>query len=273
MMTTIKQATYTHGYHESSILVHEWRTVANSAAYLIPHLKPNLKILDVGCGPGTITIDIATTYVPNGHVTGLEYSPEVVERARGHAARRNVANVEFITGDAHALPFADHTFDITHAHQVLQHIADPVLALKEMRRVTKPGGIVASRESDWQTFAWYPENEGMKEWSELYQRVARANGGEPNGGRRIKAWAHQAGYDPARITCSAGTWLFHTPEERAWWGGLWAERIVKSDFAKGAAKQGATEEDLNRLSQSWKEWITSDDGWFALLHGEMIYRV
>lgn len=272
-MASIKQAIYTHGYHESSLRAHEWRTVANSAAYIIPYLKPDLKILDVGCGPGTITIDIAVTYVPNGNVTGLEYSVEVVERARKLALGRNVTNVEFLAGDAHALPFPDHTFDITHAHQVLQHIADPVLALKEMRRVTKPGGIVASRESDRDTFAWFPESKGMTEWSNLYDRVARGNGGEPNGGRRLKMWARQAGYDPSRITCTAGTWLFSTADERAWWGGLWADRIVKSDFAKGAAKHGATEDDLHRLSEAWRTWAADEDGWFAILHGEMICRL
>lgn len=272
-MASIKQAIYTHGYHESSLRLHEWRTVANSVAYIIPHLKPNLKVLDVGCGPGTITLDIASTYVPNGHVTGLEYSEEVVERARKHASTRGVTNVEFLAGDAHALPFPDDTFDITHAHQVLQHIADPVLALKEMRRVTKPGGVVASRESDRTTFVWFPESEEMTEWASLYDRVARGNGGEPNAGRRLKFWARQAGYDVSKITCSAGTWLYSTPEERAWWGGTWAERIVKSDFAKGAAKHGATVEDLNRLSQGWKTWAADEDGWFALMHGEMVCMV
>ena len=272
-MSSIKQATYTHGYHDSSVRLHEWRTVANSAAYIIPYLKPDLKILDVGCGPGTITIDMASTYATQGHVTGLEYSAEVVERARKHAAESNVSNVTFLAGDAHALPFPDDTFDVTHAHQVLVHIADPVLALKEMKRVTKPGGIIASRESDWGSFVWYPESPEMTQWSELYLRVARGNGGEPDGGRRLKAWARKAGYETSRITCSAGTWLFSTPEERAFWGNTWAERITKSDFAKGAAKHGATEEELNRMSEAWTKWVAEEDGWFALLHGEMIYRV
>jgi SAM-dependent methyltransferase len=272
-MSTVKQAIYTHGSHESSTRAHVWRTVANSAAYLIPYIdKPDLKILDVGCGPGTITVDLATR-VPQGHVTGLEYSPEIVEQARAHAAKRGTTNVEFLQGDAHVLPFPDDTFDITHAHQVLVHIADPVRALREMRRVTKPGGIVASRESDWGTLTVFPESQGLSEWSALYLRVARGNGGEPNGGRRQKMRAREAGFDPAAVVCSAGTWCYSTPEERAWWGGLWADRIIKSDFAKGAAREGASEEDLNRMSQAWRDWAQHEDGWFAILHGEMICRV
>ena len=272
-MSSINQAIYTNGHHDSVLRLYEWRTVANSAAYVIPYLKPDFKILDVGCGPGAIAMDLASTYVPQGHVTGLEYSAEVVERARKHAAERGVANITFLAGDAHALPFPDATFDITHAHQVLQHIADPVLALREMRRVTKPGGVVASRESDSGGFVRYPESPALAELSELTERVRVANGGEPRAGRRLKAWAREAGYDNSKITCSAGTWLFSTPEERRWWASTFAERTVKSDFAKSAAKLGTKEDELRRYAEAWNKWAEEEDGWLALLHGEMICRV
>lgn len=271
-MTTHKQAIYTHGSHESALRSHRWRTVANSVAYLIPHLKPGMKVLDVGSGPGTLTLDFAN-YIPGGHVTGLEYTPEILEQARAEATARGATNVEFLQGDAHALPFPDATFDVVHTHQVLHHIGDPVLALREMRRVTKPGGLVVSRENDIAAYTWFPEVDGMREFAELYQRVARANGGEPNAGRRIKAWARKAGFDDASITCSASTWLFTTPEERAWWGGLWADRIVKSDLAKGAMRQGASVEDLERMSQAYRDWAREEDGWFVVPHGEIICRV
>ena len=114
-MSSVKQATYTHGHHESALRAHEWRTVANSTAYVIPYLKPNLKILDVGCGPGTITVDLASVYVLQGHVTGLDYGGEVIERARKHASERKVTNVTFLTGDAHALPFLDFALHLHNA--------------------------------------------------------------------------------------------------------------------------------------------------------------
>ena len=184
-----------------------------------------------------------------------------------------MTNVDFLQGDAHALPFSDATFDITHAHQVLTHIGDPVRALREMKRVTKPGGIVACRESDNATFIWFPESEIMTEWGKLHERVRRANGGEPNAGRRLKMWAREAGFDPAKVVCSAGTWCYHTAEERAWWGGLWADRIVQPEFANAAVKEGVAETDVQRMSQAWREWAASEDGWFAILHGEIICRV
>ena len=119
-----------------------------------------MKILDVGYGPGTITADLAAS-VPDGQVIGLEYAPDVLKQAQELADNRDLKNIRFAPGDVHALDYADGTFDVVHAHQVLQHLQDPVRALREMRRVTKPNGIVAVRDSDLGTFAWYPEIEGV----------------------------------------------------------------------------------------------------------------
>lgn len=140
-------AVYTHGFHESVLRSHRWRTAANSAAYLLGVLKPHMRILDVGCGPGTITADLAGL-VPEGEVIGLDTGPEILEQARREAEGRGLGNVSFTTGDVHALDYPDASFCVVHAHQVLQHVGDPVGALREMRRVTKPGGIVAVRDSD-----------------------------------------------------------------------------------------------------------------------------
>jgi len=264
---------YTHGHHESVLRSHTWRTAANSAAYLLPYLRPDMKILDVGCGPGTITADLAAL-VPEGQVIGFEYAPEVLKQAQDLANERGLKNLQFAVGDVHALEYADGTFDVVHAHQVLQHLGDPIRALREMRRVTKPNGIVAVRDADFGTFAWYPEIDGMCEWSELYFRVARSNGGDPNAGRKLFAWARAAGFDSSHITSTAGTWCYYTPEERAWWSGLWADRTVGSAFATGALeKRVATNEELMKASQAWRNWGKEENGWFALMHGELICRV
>jgi len=114
---------------------HRWRTVENSAAYLIPHLAPGTSILDIGCGPGTITLDLAERVAP-APVLGIDVAPAAIEAARAERERRGTSTVEFRTADLYALDLADDTFDIVHAHQVLQHLADPVAALREMRRAT-----------------------------------------------------------------------------------------------------------------------------------------
>lgn len=268
-----ESAVYTHGHHESVLRSHTWRTAANSAGYLLEALRPHLRILDIGCGPGTITADLAAL-VPDGHVTGLERAPEVLDRARAKAAGRGLTNVRFTVGDVHALDFPDDTFDVAHAHQVLQHVGDPVQALREMRRVTASGGIVAVRDADFAAMAWYPQTDGMTDWLRLYQRVARANGGEPDAGRRLHAWARQAGFTPDAITATAGTWCYRTPQERSWWSELWAERTVSSSFARTAVDGGhATAAELDRIARAWRAWGAEEDGWFAVLHGELLCRV
>ncbi|XHF98854.1 hypothetical protein AWENTII_002388 [Aspergillus wentii] len=207
---------YTTDHSTTVLQTHSWRTATNSAPHLLPYLKPDMKILDIGCGPGTITVDLAR-HIPTGHITGIEYTDDPLPEARSLAASQGITNIDFAVGDIHALEFEDDSFDVVHVHQVLQHIADPVHALREMRRVVKPGGIVAARESADMT--WYPENEGIAGWKELTMRVAKAKGGNPHPGRMIHVWAKQAGFEDGKVKRSAGSWCFSTAEERAYWGG------------------------------------------------------
>ncbi|MET7454303.1 class I SAM-dependent methyltransferase [Streptomyces sp. NPDC005574] len=268
--TPRETAVYTHGHHESVLRSHTWRTAANSAAYLLGSLKPHMRVLDIGCGPGTITADLAEL-VPDGHVTGVDHAPDVLERARAEAAGRGLTNTDFAVADVHALEHPDDTFCVVHAHQVLQHVGDPVRALREMHRVTKPGGFVAVRDADYAAMTWYPRSPGMDDWLDLYQRVARANGGEPDAGRRLKSWAMRAGFTD--ITATSTTWTFATAEERAWWSGLWADRTVASAYAGRATSGGhATAAGLRAAAEAWREWGAREDGWFSVLHGEILCR-
>jgi len=137
--------TYTHGHHDSVLRSHRWRTVENSAAYVAAEFLPGARVLDVGCGPGTITVDIANRVAP-GRVIGIDASTDVINQARRDAS--GVDNVEFAAGDGYALDYPDASVDVVHAHQVLQHLPDPRGALREMQRVCKPDGVVAGRDSD-----------------------------------------------------------------------------------------------------------------------------
>jgi len=261
---------YTHGHHESVLRSHRWRTVDNSAAYLLPHLRPGRSLLDIGSGPGTITADFAARLAP-GRVTAVEVDAEVLDLTRAEIAARGQTNVDFAVGDIHALDFPDDTFDIVHAHQVLQHVADPVAALREMRRVCKPGGLVAARDGDYAAFAWYPAIPELDAWLALYRGLAAANGGEPDAGRRLTSWALAAGFTD--VAANSSTWCFAAPADRAWWGGLWAERIVDSDLARQAVATGAaTAAELQQLSRGWQTWAAAEAGWFSVLHGEILCR-
>lgn len=261
-------ATYTHGHHESVLRSHNVRDIANSAAYLRPHLTAQTRLLDVGAGPGSITMDFAGVVA---HVTATEIDEAALSLSRDLAQSRRVANVDFSVEDVHALSFADGSFDVVHAHQVLQHVGDPVQALREMRRVTVEGGIVAARDADYAGFFWFPVLPQLDRWLDLYRRAARANGGEPDAGRRLLAWARAAGFADVRATAS--TWCYATPEERSWWGGMWADRILESALARQLVDSGmATPEDLRDISDSWKRWADDGDGWFLVPHGEIIAR-
>jgi len=261
---------YTHGHHDSVLRSHRWRTVDNSAGYLLGRLVPGVDVLDVGCGPGTITLDLAARVAP-GRVVGLDRAEDVVDAARAAAEAGGVADVEFVSGNVYDLDLADDSFDVVHAHQVLQHLSDPVAALVEMRRVTRPGGVVAVRDSDYSAMTWYPESPGLDRWLDLYRELARANDAEPDAGRRLRAWALEAGFTDVAATASA--WCFAADDDRQWWGSMWADRVVASAFAEQAIGRGvSTVEELDSLADAWRSWAASPDAWFAVLHGEILAR-
>lgn len=264
---------YTHGHHESVLRSHTARTVENSAAYLVPALRDGLDLLDVGCGPGTITLDLAARVAP-GRVVGLDASPDVIAEASRRAATQGVGGggpVDFEVGDLYELRFDDASFDIVHAHQVLQHLTDPVGALRELRRVLRPGGVLAARDSDYRSFVWAPEEPGLDRWLELYLAVTRVNRAEASAGRYLLGWAQQAGFSDVRA--SASSWCYADDETRHWWGDLWATRATESAFAEQAVAYGlASTADLVEIAGAWRRWAGRPDGWFALLHGEILAR-
>ncbi|OYO19408.1 SAM-dependent methyltransferase [Enemella dayhoffiae] len=262
-------STYNHGHHESVLRSHRWRTVDNSAAYLADRLTGSEHLLDVGCGPGTLTVDLARHVAA---VTALETGPEELELCRREAHEQGQDYLEFVVGDVSALAFPDDTFDVTHAHQVLQHLIDPVGALREMARVTRPGGLVAVRDVDYATFTWFPQNPPLQRWLEIYQGLARANRTEPDAGRRLLAWAHEAGL--RRVLPTATAWCFANDADRAWWGGMWADRVLQSRFADQAyARSLATSDELAEISEAWRAWAEHPDGWISLTHGELLIEV
>lgn len=245
---------------------HRWRTAENSAAYLLGHLRPGQSLIDVGCGPATITLDLARRVAP-GRVLGVDSSAEVLAKALEDPAA--APSIELEVGDALALPAAAGSFDVAHAHQVLQHLEDPVAALVEMGRVVRPSGLVAVRDGDYGAMTWYPGDPLLERWRELYRQVARANGGEPDAGRRLLSWALAAGFDEVRATASV--WCFATPADRAWWGDLWASRVTDSDLADRAVELGlADRAELETLADAWRRWAEAPDGWFCVPHGELI---
>jgi SAM-dependent methyltransferase len=263
MREKVTGETYTHGHCEAILRSHRWRTVENSAAYLIPRLKRGRSVLDVGCGPGTITADLADRVAP-GSVVGIDTSAEVVAVAvHDHSA----PNLSFRTGDVYRLAEPECSFDLVHAHQVLQHLTDPVAALVEMRRVCRRGGTIAARDTDWSAMTWWPDTPGLARWHNVYLTVGRAKGGEPDAGRRLMAWARAAGL--TEVTASASVWCFARPEDRLWLAETWG--ITDSPLAERAVELGvASQDELAACTEAWHNWATHPDGWFVVVHGEIL---
>jgi len=262
--------TYTHGHQEAVLRSHRWRTAENSAAYLLPSLRPGMRLLDVGCGPGTLTAELAARVVP-GEAVAIDLSAEVVAEAEAHARRAGVGNLAFRVGDFRSAGLVEASFDVVHAHQVLQHLRDPVGALKVMRRLLRPGGAVAARDGDYSAMTWWPASDRLERWREIYLAVTRCNGAEADAGRRLLQWAQQAGF--AQVAYSTSNWTFATASDRSWWSGLWAERTTSSAFAEQAIEYGiANAAELEEVAAGWRAWGESPDGVFIVVCGEILAR-
>ena len=263
--------TYTHGHAEPVLRSHRWRTAENSAGYLLDHLRPGTDLLDVGCGPGTLTVDLARRTAP-GRTVGIDVAAEAVAEARDHARATGVP-VVLVTGDFRQAGLEPGSFDVVHAHQVLQHLQDPVGALRALAALARPqGGIVAARDADYPAMVWAPAEARLDRWRDAYLAVTRANGATADAGRHLLRWAGDAGLHD--VTYTTSTWTFATDEDRSWWAGLWAERTVASAFAEQAVAYGvATVDELAEMAEGWRAWSAERGATFTVVHGELVARV
>jgi len=267
--TTIKRPDnelYTHGYHEAIVSTYAQRTAEECAAFLLPHLPADAVVLDMGSGPGTITAGLARRV---GRVIGLDASEEMVDAGRSLVKDHGIDNATFRLGSAYDLPWNDRHFDVVYAHQLLQHLAEPVRALREARRVLKAGGLLAVRDADYGSMAFFPADPALVRWHELYHQVTAANGGEADAGRYLLSWVMRAGFADPVVTTRNTTYA--SPDGRVAWGGLWEVRVVESDFADHATRNGlATRAELVEISAAFRRWSGEPDAFWAFLNTEVI---
>ncbi|KAI0487217.1 methyltransferase type 11 [Xylaria cf. heliscus] len=262
-------------YNRAMVASYSRRTAAENSAYMLPLLKANMRVLDVGCGPGTITLDLAAC-VPEGSVTGIDASRDAIKSAQQLCQQRGVSNASFLVGDALKLPFGDDSFDVVHAHQVLGHLPNgdggpgPVRGLKEMRRVCKPGGFVCTREVEWSSIVVYPRTDEIKESLALIERLAK-NAGKVLEGGRGREYARRAGFSPGGISASAAAVTYANAADRDWWGENMASRLESSsDLRKGVELGYVAEEVAARMPHAWREWATADDGFYCVVDGQIV---
>ncbi|QDZ22591.1 methyltransferase [Chloropicon primus] len=273
----LKRDVYTHGHHASVVSQHAGRTAQNSAAFLLPRLRDGLTVLDVGCGPGTISVGLAQSVGPRGKLVAVDAAEAAVSLAKEAARKSAVGNMEVRVASAYDLPYGDDTFDVAFAHQTLQHLSDPVEALRELKRVVKtPGGIVAARDADYASMLSHPVIPGIERWRDVYRQVARANQAEPDAGRHLVAWARQAGWSVEDIEFTTSVKLYSgtvDEGERARWGGDWSRRSLESDFGSQAVEYNiATADEMNAISRAWLEFKDNPESLFYYVNGEVILQ-
>jgi ubiquinone/menaquinone biosynthesis C-methylase UbiE len=260
----LRHELYTHGHAPAVVRQHAQRTAGEAAAFLLPHLRPDMRLLDVGCGPGSITRGLAER-LPAGQVVGLDLSRETLESARRDAAARGLENLRYEEGSVYELSFPDGSFDVAYAHQVLQHLRERGLALSEMLRVVKPGGVVAVREVDWSTVAYFPRDPWIDRFIEVHLRTWYRNGGEPQVGRQLRALFNAAGVASLEITASV--WCYATREETVEWGDSYADRLLTSPMGERPVEYGyATRADIESMAAALRAWGSHPDALWVFTH-------
>ena len=196
---------YTVGYGKATLNALQQRTLATCARFFLPHLHPTMVVLDCGCGPGSMTLEIAERVDP-GQVVGLDRDEQQVVAARSLAAERGVANARFEVGDVYALPFPDDTFDAVFSHALVSHLREPERAFSEMRRALKPGGVLAVAENDNGTWVISPADSAMERLASLFQQALDHNGGNRLLMRHVRGALLAAGFTAVEAHAGAEVW-------------------------------------------------------------------
>ena len=251
----MKQENYTPGYSESATRFMTQRRAATHAAFFLPYLRAGLSLLDCGCGPGSITVDLAQRAAP-GQAIGIDLNSSQIEFAR---ARAVVPNLSFQIASVYELPFPGSYFELAFSHALFEHLAKPAQALREVRRVLKPGGIVGVCAPDWSGFIVAPQIPSLAAALLYYRRIQAENGGDPRVGGKLGTRMMAAGFD--RVSLSA---RYECYDNLSRIGEYLAQRIENSVRLDRAIEKGwAKLDDLKRAAAALREWQARPDALFA----------
>lgn len=268
---------YTQGYSKATTSSHASRTITSDAAFVLPLIKASDKILDVGCGPGSITTGFGNL-VPQGSVVGVDISEEVLEGARSSLPAA-ATNITFQAADLLAgLPFPDASFDVVFSSQLFPHLASTaqkLTALTEMRRVLKDGGILATRDAA--ELHFYPRQYNLdnlwavntrKAWS---HGQAESDNGFPGGA--MPGLIREAGFEANNIHVGAGTTVHSGAEARKRYSEGNLGRLDEGDpFRQSWEKAGITLQEIEETKDAVKRWAADQDAWYVALQAEIVAK-
>ena len=229
------------------------RTAEGCAAFLIPRLRPGMRLLDCGCHTGSITLGLASRVAP-AEVVGVDVGAERLERARQQAASQGITNVRFQTANTNDLPFPDASFDAVYMHHVLEYIGEPMRTLREMHRVLRPGGVMGVRELDMDGFVVAPPNAAVSELYGLFDRLTRMSGGfGSRAGKHLRGWFNEVGC--VRVKASASYDSSGDPESLLASAESLCSRLHGESFlrSQGLLEPGQAEE----MAAAIRDWAQS----------------
>lgn len=263
------ESTYTIGHKEGPLAYMRFRTAERSCAFFRHHIRSASRILDCGCGPGSITVGLAQ-WAPDGQTVGIDLGTDQLDGARALAGDLGVKNVAFRQGDICDLPFEDDSFDVVFSQTVLFHIPDPEKALAEFKRVLRPGGLVALRDAINASIIIWPDEPLVRERSRVVRRGAQRSGGNPDVGRELGTLLHSAGFDDVFFTLSFEQ--PERPEERAEYFSLVAG-LLEGNLATLAVSEGwSTAERLAQGAAQCRDLANVPGSIWALPFGQAIGR-
>jgi len=251
-MVDAETGTYTPGHSGNAVTFMAQRRAATHAAFFLPQLKAGMRLLDCGCGPGTITLDLARRVAP-GAVIGIDRSDAQFASARAAAAQEGLA-VAFETGNIERLRFPDASFDAAFAHALFEHLPDPARAAAEIRRVLKPGGCFGLRSPDWGGFLLYPFPPEVERAIAAYRGLMTENRGDVLAGRKLPSLLRRAGF--AHVASSASYEIYQDPARIAEY---LAVQLDSQDAAAAASLRAWHRDPEAFFAQAWVEAI----GWTA----------
>ena len=243
---------YTMGYDNEFHKVLKSRRAEIHAAHLLPLLKPGFKLLDFGCGPGSITTGLSERVAP-GEAHGIDSEESQIAQARAAAAEGGHCNATFHVGDVTDLPFEDNSFDVAHCHALLMHEPDTKATLAEVKRVLKPGGIISSREMIVASSFLEPDFGLLQDVWTTFSSLLAANGGHPQMGKELKYAFAQAGFTGIRATASIE--CFSTPDEIEHLGAFNRDWFFSENVITSAANLGIS------TRRQFEEWRGAHERW------------
>jgi len=244
------------------------RTANHQAAFVLPYLNPGMNLLDVGYGPGTITIGLAKTVAP-GNVIGIDHDSHNIEEAKMLASDENVTNVKFMSGDALNLPFEKEMFDAVFENNMFVHLAERASqATTEIYRVLKPGGFFAARDANADAVVWSHQTELMKQFDRFFHRWHKSRGSDISLGKKLPAIIRESGFTNTIKSLSADTkgepeaTRSHAEIMVALLDGPLGQMILDKTWADEAT--------ITEMKDDIRHWGEHPDAFFANVHVEVI---